>query len=81
MTPEELDHELGHLASDEKWGWIAEPIEAEIARLRAAWLRVIQAENECRATGLPCREPALCGCKLEQEALCAVEDAVSDHPL
>lgn len=35
MTEEELDHELGHLASDEKWGWIAEPIDAELTRLRA----------------------------------------------
>jgi hypothetical protein len=35
VTAEELDHELGHLASDEKWGWLAEPIDAELTRLRA----------------------------------------------
>jgi hypothetical protein len=56
----------------------AQEAQAEVGRLRRAWLRVIQAENDCRATGLPCREPALCGCKLEQDALCAVEDAVSN---
>ena len=36
----------------------------EIERLRAGWLRSIQAGNSCAATGQPCREP--CGCVLEQ---------------
>ena len=39
----------------------------EIERLRAGWLRSIQAGNSCAATGQPCREP--CGCVLEQVAL------------
>ena len=37
------------------------------ARLRAGWLRFIQAENSCAATGQPCREP--CACVLEQAEL------------
>ena len=37
------------------------------ARLRAGWLRSIQAENSCAATGQPCRER--CACVLEQAAL------------
>jgi hypothetical protein len=37
------------------------------ARLRAGWLRSIQAENSCAATGAPCREP--CGCVEEMEML------------
>jgi hypothetical protein len=39
----------------------------EIERLRAGWLRSIQAENSCAATGQPCRER--CACVLEQVAL------------
>ena len=39
----------------------------EIERLRAGWLRSIQAENSCAATGQPCRER--CACVLEQAAL------------
>jgi hypothetical protein len=37
------------------------------ARLRRGWLRSIQAENSCAATGKPCRDP--CACVLEQVAL------------
>lgn len=37
------------------------------AQLRASWLRSIQHENSCAATGQPCREP--CGCVLEQAEL------------
>ena len=39
----------------------------EIERLRAGWLRSIQAENSCAVSGRPCREP--CGCVLEQAEL------------
>jgi hypothetical protein len=40
---------------------------SEIERLRFGWLRSIQAENSCAATGKPCRDP--CACVLEQVAL------------
>jgi hypothetical protein len=36
----------------------------------AAWLRVIQTENSCKATGRPC-DAKRCGCKAEQETLIA----------
>lgn len=39
-------------------------------RLRAAWLRVIQSENSCVATGKPC-SARRCGCRGEQELLIA----------
>lgn len=39
-------------------------------RLRAAWLRVIQAENACVVTGTPC-SARRCGCWGEQELLIA----------
>jgi len=44
-----------------------QPLMAENNRLRSGWLRSIQAENSCAATGKPCREP--CACVLEQAAL------------
>jgi hypothetical protein len=43
------------------------------ARLRAGWLRSIQAENSCAATGKPCRDP--CACVLEQVALMEADNA------
>ena len=46
--------------------------KGEIARLRGGWLRVIQTENYCRATGLPCAEK--CGCLAEQDELAKIED-------
>jgi hypothetical protein len=36
--------------------------------LRGAWLRVIQAENNCAVTGRPC-DAKRCGCQAEQEML------------
>ena len=41
---------------------------ASEVRLRAAWLRVIQAENACVVTGRPC-DAKRCGCAAEQEML------------
>lgn len=41
---------------------------AEIARLRRGWLRAIQQENSCSATGVPCK-PKKCACALEQNLL------------
>lgn len=41
---------------------------AEIGRLRRAWLRVIQQENSCPATGDGCSAKR-CGCAAEQEML------------
>lgn len=41
---------------------------AEIRRLRRAWLRVIQQENSCPATGDGCSAKR-CGCAAEQEML------------
>lgn len=43
------------------------------ARLRAGWLRSIQAENSCAATGQPCRER--CACVLEQAELMEADNA------
>ena len=42
--------------------------QAEAARLREAWLDVIQSENACRRTGKPC-DAKRCGCAAEQEML------------
>ena len=40
------------------------------ARIRRAYLRHLQAENNCSRTGKPCREQSKCGCHLElQESL------------
>lgn len=39
-----------------------------VERLRAGWLRVIQTENGCHATGAPCHAER-CGCAAEQEIL------------
>ena len=45
-----------------------EEAPAEIDRLRRGWLKVIQTENQCAATGRPC--PAKrCGCEAEREML------------
>ena len=41
---------------------------AEIARLRRGWLRVIQGENSCPATGGGCLAKR-CGCVEEMEML------------
>jgi len=41
---------------------------AEIIRLRRGWLRVIQAENSCPATGGGCFAKR-CGCVAEMEML------------
>lgn len=40
---------------------------AEAERLRRGFLRFVQADNGCEATGKPCREPERCGCHLEME--------------
>jgi hypothetical protein len=49
------------------WRAMVRESATEIERLRAGWLRSIQTENSCPATGQPCREP--CGCVLEQDEL------------
>lgn len=41
---------------------------AEIVRLRRGWLRVIQQENNCPATGGGCLAKR-CGCQAEQDLL------------
>lgn len=51
---------------------------AEAVRLRAAWLRVIQAENACAVTGQPC-DAKRCGCAAEQAML--VREADADRTL
>ncbi len=43
---------------------------AEIDRLRAGLLRVMQYENKCDQTGQPCRSPDRCACSLEAETWC-----------
>jgi hypothetical protein len=40
----------------------------EIERLRRGWLKVIQIENSCAATGQPC-DAKRCGCEAERELL------------
>jgi len=39
----------------------------EIERLRASVMRYVQQSNACERTGVPCREPARCGCWLEAQ--------------
>lgn len=39
-----------------------------VARIYAAWLRVIQTENSCKPTGAPC-DAKRCGCVAEQQML------------
>ena len=46
----------------------AQKIQEALDELRAAWLRVIQAENACVVTGKPC-DAKRCGCAAEQEML------------
>jgi hypothetical protein len=46
----------------------------EATRLRRAWLRVIQAENQCPASGGGCLS-AVCGCLAEMEMLLGEERA------
>jgi hypothetical protein len=50
----------------------ADTLRAEGARLRRGWLRVIQMENSCPATGGGCRAKR-CGCVEEMEMLAAEE--------
>lgn len=49
-------------------GAMAEEAAAEIVRLRRGWLRVIQSENSCPATGGGCLAKR-CGCLAEMEML------------
>ena len=44
-------------------------LAAEVVRLRRGWLLVIQQENQCAATGVPC-DAKRCGC-VEERELCA----------
>lgn len=53
----------------------AQKIQEALDELRAAWLRVIQAENTCAATGKPCHAKR-CGCQAEQEML--IQEARDD---
>ncbi len=39
-----------------------------VARIYAAWLRVIQTENSCKPPGAPCHAER-CGCAAEQQML------------
>lgn len=71
----DIDHAgaLRLLASGASWqcqetAALLEDAADEIERLRAAWLRVIQAENTCGVTGRPC-DARRCGCAAEQEML------------
>lgn len=52
-----LEHALGHLGTAVDEGEAA----------RAAFLTHLQRENNCAATGKPCREWSKCGCWLEME--------------
>ncbi len=38
-----------------------------VAMTRSAFLKYVQADNKCTATGRPCRTPGQCGCWLEME--------------
>lgn len=49
-------------------GALAEEAAAEIVRLRRGWLRAIQMENSCPATGGGCLAKR-CGCLAEMEML------------
>ena len=40
---------------------------AKVTRLESAWLHCIQIDNDCKATGLPCK--AQCSCVEEREVL------------
>lgn len=53
---------------------------AESAKTRAAFLRFIQRENECKSTGTWCREWTKCGCLLEMQQLVADEQAQDRKP-
>jgi hypothetical protein len=49
-----------------------EPLQAEIERLRAGLMRVLQYENKCDQTGKPCdvARGCPCACSLEAETWC-----------
>jgi hypothetical protein len=49
-------------------------LAAEVERIKAAWLFVIQAENSCAVFGVPCRGGGKCGCAAEQEMLLREHD-------
>jgi hypothetical protein len=51
-----------------------EGMAAAVVLLRRAWLRVIQAENSCLATGQVCAAKR-CGCAAEQSML--IEEEVA----
>lgn len=58
---------LGNVRAGDMARACAEALD-EIDRLRRGWLRVIQQENSCTATGQPCAAKR-CGCHAEQEML------------
>ena len=47
---------------------------AALEQVRAAWLRVIQWDNQCAGTGKPCHSRK-CGCALE------MQNAIDSEPL
>lgn len=51
---------------------VAEEAAKEIDRLRTAFLRYVQDDNECVSgrNGQPCRAKEHCGCYLEMQAVC-----------
>jgi hypothetical protein len=62
ITPERLNGIMQAPTQNER------DLVREVERLRAAWLRVIQAENSCQVSGRPC-DGKRCGCAAEQEML------------
>lgn len=60
--------EAAHAAEVSEWRQRAVDAEETLRDTRRAWLRVIQQENSCPATGGGCLAKR-CGCLAEQELL------------
>jgi len=60
--------EAAHAAEVAEWRQRAVDAEEMLRDMRRGWLRVIQSENSCPATGDGCFA-ARCGCLAEQELL------------
>lgn len=60
--------EAAHAAEVAEWRQRAVDAEEALRDMRRGWLRVIQAENSCPATGGGCLAKR-CGCVAEQEML------------
>jgi hypothetical protein len=61
-------HGLEEWASATYLAGYADCRRAEVAAIRRAWLRVIQAQNGCVASGVPC-SATRCGCVAAQTIL------------